>query len=236
MIYNDVSIAYLKGKKFSNSYSYKIRKQPHYVNIKQWHLSSILRKKKVIHFGCVDHIPLIEHKIKHNNYLHQIITESSKKCIGIDNNCEGIDFMKKKGFNNVLCIDIINDEIPEIISSEKWDYILLGEVLEHIDNPVTFLKTIHKKLNNIVKEIIITVPSALRINNFINGLKFKEDINTDHRYWFTPATLSKVVVNSGFSPNKSLMANSYVPVSFFTKILLKYFPMYCDTIVLSASF
>ena len=49
-------------------------------------------------------------------------------------------------YNNVLCADIINDDIPSL-KKEKWDYLIMGEILEHIDNPVSFLTKINEKYN-----------------------------------------------------------------------------------------
>jgi hypothetical protein len=74
---------------------------------------------------------------------------------------------------------------------------VMGEVLEHMDNPVTFLNIIHKKYAGNIDKLIITVPNAFGWPNFKNVFRHRECINTDHRYWFTPYTLGKIVVRAG---------------------------------------
>ncbi|MBE9547614.1 MAG: hypothetical protein IMF10_09025 [Proteobacteria bacterium] len=69
--------------------------------------------------------------------------------------------------------------------------------MEHVDNPVLFLDSIKRKYSKHIDKLIITVPNAFKIENFIF---IKNDniemINSDHRYWFTPYTLGKVVTRA----------------------------------------
>jgi hypothetical protein len=51
--------------------------------------------KRLIHVGCVDHMPIIEEKIRNNTWLHKLVTEAASECIGVDINKEGIEFMHK---------------------------------------------------------------------------------------------------------------------------------------------
>ena len=38
-------------------------------------------------------------------------------------------------------------------------------------------------------------------------MKYLEVINSDHRYWFTPYTISKILVSAGYNPEKIIYAN-----------------------------
>jgi len=191
-------IPYLTGDKFSNALNVEI-KELFAENQRVELIKNLCINKKVIHVGCVDHLPLIEDKIGKNTWLHKIITDVSTETIGIDINKEGIDYLSAKlKINNVIHADIISDEIPEV-SNKKWDYMILGEIVEHVDNPIHFLNKIKEKYQDIVGQIIITVPNIL----VKNRLKLMVDnsaelINTDHRFWFTPYTLTKVMYQAGF--------------------------------------
>ena len=84
---------------------------------------------------------------------------------------------------------------------------ILGEILEHVPNPVDFLKAITVKYYNKVKSIIITAPNAWgrkwekALNNNV------EFINSDHYYWFTPYTLGRVMIAGGIVPQSIYFAD-----------------------------
>lgn len=60
-----------------------------------------------------------------------------------------------------------------------------------------FLKSLKKGLGNNARELIVTAPNAIRWEKFKNLRKGIECINSDHRYWFTPYTLAKIVLETG---------------------------------------
>lgn len=199
-----------------------------------------MKNKSIIHLGCADHLDLIMKKISNNTWLHKILTENAAECIGIDINKEAIDYIKNNaGFSNVYYCDILNG-LPEEFSTKKWDYLILGEILEHVKNPSDFLEDIRAKYSGVIEKIIITVPNALRIENFKFALQNIEFINSDHYYWFTPYTLSKIVYQAGYKINEVYLANGF-PFSLKAQLRLKYyllqrFPLLRDTIVLEADF
>ena len=82
-----------------------------------------------------------------------------------------------------------------------------GEIIEHLDNPVNFLKAFKEKYGNNVERFIITVPSIYNTHQFTNMMNYKEIINSDHRFWFTPYTISKVLASAGYKPEKITYAN-----------------------------
>lgn len=157
-------------------------------------LRNICKNKKIIHVGCLDHIELIEEKLKMNTYLHSIISDVAEKCIGIDINKQGVENIKKQYLiSNIVYGDFTKD-IPSIIAKEKWDYVILADVLEHISNPEKFLRGISNncKKGGVCEKFVITVPYAFQYPNFENAIYNLEYINSDHRFWFTPYTLCKV--------------------------------------------
>lgn len=82
-------------------------------------------------------------------------------------------------------------------------------MLEHVDNPVQFLEAVNKNYREIVDKIIITVPNAFSIFNFMTALSGKEAINTDHRYFFTPYTLCKIAYMAGMMPEEIYYAEKW---------------------------
>jgi 2-polyprenyl-3-methyl-5-hydroxy-6-metoxy-1,4-benzoquinol methylase len=232
--------SYLSGSEFDNYRIFPLTiSNQTLLETRQDLLLKLVKGKKIIHIGCVDHLEIIEEKIKKNQWVHKLITEASDKCLGIDINEEGIEFLSNKlGFKNVIVHNVINDDpAPEIVK-EQWDFLVLGEILEHVDNPVEFLSALAEKYGKNVKGIIVTVPNAFNLNNFRNTLKNIEYINTDHRFWFTPYTLAKVFYRSGINPNEAYTC-LFEPASsrgMLSKIMLRRFPLLRDTLVMAGSF
>lgn len=198
MRFENKVLDYIANKIFSNGISVKIAEAELSIKSRFLLLENLVKNKNIIHLGCSDHLELIENKIANNTWLHKRLSDVAKVCLGIDINEAGTEYIKNKlGYINVQKADILSDEIIGI-EDTYWDYLVLGELLEHIDNPVSFLKTINDKYKNAISKIIITVPNAFCYQNFINTKKNLEQINSDHRYWFTPYTLAKILTLSGY--------------------------------------
>ncbi len=235
-------LKYLENKEFTNGLQVQVSKEEDSILSRLEILDEKLKNKKVIHMGCCDHIPLIEMKKKHNLWLHKRISDVADRCFGVDIDKEGIDYLQNKlGYADLVCADIRKDNIEEI-NNNKWDYIILGEILEHIDNPVEFLSSIKSKYAAHVEKMFVSVPNGFRYQNFVNSKYHLEIINSDHRFWFTPYTLAKIFTAAGFKVDEFFMCmekprelNFRKKLKKKNKRLLKY-PMFRDTILMSANF
>ena len=119
----------------------------------------------------------------------------------------------------------------------KIDYILIPDVIEHIGNPVEFLQAIRKRFKNNAEKVILTTPNGFRWDNFINSFKSKEVINTDHRFWFTPFTLSKIVsdaeykiISLGYFEHGKLLRRQIIK-----KFILSKYNAFRDTLIIEMS-
>lgn len=132
-------------------------------------------------------------------WLHGLLTKSCKNVLGVDINKEAIDYVKKIGVNNVIYCDITKPGNKDITAS-NWDYILFAEMIEHLPDPVGFLKSVAANYGGNVAKFIVTVPNAF-------GLPFvqlaisngEEKVNPDHKAWYTPYTLWKTLDSAGFN-------------------------------------
>lgn len=198
----------------------------------------IVDNKKVIHLGCTDHIEIINQKLNSGLYLHKQLSEVSKKCIGIDINTTTVQYIRERGFDNVIIGDITKPKISQI-ECEQWDFLLMAEILEHIDNPVEFLKDIVENYKHNINKIIITVPNAFGLIHMNNALSTgNEIVNSDHRYWFTPYTLWKVIHQAGLvlEDIKMCLYENSVGILGNNSKLLKEKPILLDTIVAVCSY
>ncbi len=241
MISFDNILPYLEGVKFSNHLLVNIGCSGFLSNkiiCRDEFLTNLCKNKKVLHIGFLDHIDLIEQKIKENLWLHAKLIESSKICYGLDIDANGINYVKKKfGIKNIYFADIFNMNIPSEIYQVDFDLVLLPDVIEHLNDPVLFLSRMKKCFQN-VEKLVITTPNAFRLQNFTNVLRGIEILNSDHRYWFTPYTLSKVVITAGFKKISIIYAeHRYTPRrKLLKKIILKKYPQLRDCIILKCRF
>lgn len=201
-------------------------------------LEKISKNKNVIHVGFADHLPAIDRKIKEGTWAHGRIKNAAKRALGVDINEEAINHVKSKNsIDDIFHYDIINDAPLKEILEQKWDVMILGEILEHVDNPVLFLKTIREKYHNNIKQLVITGPNAFDWANIKLLHKNTEFINTDHRYWFSPYTLAKMGVRAGYKFEKVEMCQAYdYSNGMIGNFLLKRFPILRDTIMIVLNF
>ena len=234
MKFSNEILEYLNGKKFSDGLHLRVVDKVTKPQKRIDFICNLIKDKKVIHIGFADHIPLIDEKIKNNTWLHKLIVDKAHLCIGLDIDQDAVKYVRDKyNFTDLFCADIITDEILPVIKGNMWDYMILGEILEHVDNPIYFLQKIREKYNGYAKELIISVPNALDLNNLRNIKTHKEYINTDHRYWFTPYTLAKNAMRAGYEVGDFQYVHSYMPEGFLWRYLLNKFPMLRETIVMT---
>ncbi len=85
--------------------------------------------------------------------------------------------------------DLLTDPVPE--SELRWaDRAVCSEVLEHLDDPVSFLQHVSPYLKAGCP-LLVTVPA---------GPRSALDRYIGHRRHFTPAALRNVLVDAGFEP------------------------------------
>ncbi|WP_459478700.1 class I SAM-dependent methyltransferase [Clostridium saccharoperbutylacetonicum] len=198
---NNKFMEYVKGNKldcldfgFKSNALYRLRNDV---------LKEIVRGKKVIHLGCCDHIEFIEDRIKTNTWLQRLLEGEAKEIVGVDINNEAVGVAQKYS-DKVILGDITNE--VETLSGKEWDILLMPDVLEHIANPAAFLKSIKEKHKNISK-LVVSVPNVFGFSERITKDNV-EGINSDHRYWFSPYTLIKVMYDAGFIAEKVILYDS----------------------------
>jgi hypothetical protein len=142
----------------------------------------------VLHLGCCDHLPLIQEKVKLGLYLHQNLCRSASMCVGVDTHVPGIRLLRELGFTEVYT----PDEAPD----REYDVCMLADVIEHVGDPVSFLRSMRRYR---FQRLVVITPNVFRWRNSLPG---GELVNTDHRFWFSPYTLCKVLVDAGYEPHQ----------------------------------
>lgn len=214
MIFNTEAMEYLCGKRFSNGFFFKMMQQCQ-IHERLSILKKISRGKVILHFGCCDHVEIIHEKIIKGRYLHKVLEEVSQKITGVDISKEGIMAMRSFGFENVY--------LPSEVPKNKYDILVLPDVIEHISDVQMFLTGLRQYD---FQQIVVTTPNAYRLANRMQYRR--ECVNTDHRYWFSPFTLAKVLVNAGYELEHMIFTDTPSRLNFIRNLFLKKFPLLQD--------
>jgi 2-polyprenyl-3-methyl-5-hydroxy-6-metoxy-1,4-benzoquinol methylase len=195
---------FLSGKRLHVGWRFKDLSVPAIAD-RMAYIRAICRGKKVLHIGCLDHEEILFSKVKNKSWLHGIVTEAAELCVGVDVNHAAYDRVRRElGLDNIRLLDLSQDSRSddlESLTKVDWDLILCPEILEHITNHRQFLENLYNIASPATK-LIITVPNAFSVANFINTLRRFEAVNSDHRYWFTSYTLCHLLVDHGWRPSE----------------------------------
>lgn len=207
--FSDSDHEYLDGTRFSNAHAFRgIRTPPEY------RADLIVRNaagKKVIDVGFADHIELVNDKRNRGEWLHDRVAQVAALVVGVDTNQAAVESVSELGVSNVFAVDLAEPITEPAIAERDFDLIILGEVLEHIGNPVGFLRSVVASLGRPNQQILITVPNAWSAVALINVFRGAEVVNTDHRFWFTPFTVAKVAIDAGLAVDRVETCLATVP-------------------------
>ena len=143
--------------------------------------------------GYIDDSDRTESWIKSGleNTLHYRSVKVSNKVTGIDINKFALDSMSKVCSGEYICVDIMADDFGNKVN-EKYDVILFGEILEHLDDFSTALAN----LRSVLKEdgiIVISTPNAFAIDRFIKMFLSYEAVHLEHTCYFSYFTLKRLM-------------------------------------------
>ena len=213
---------FLSGKTFSSGYRFDLGHSGRAPRRFE-RLVELCRGRHVLHVGCCDHLALIREKVAQGVYLHQNLCTVAARCVGMDISAPGVELLHELGFPEVYQ--------PDDVPDHDYDICLLADVIEHVGDVVAFLRSMRRYRFG---ELVVATPNAFRLRNFISR---GEVINTDHRYWFSPYTLCKVLADAGYAPQiVELCHNDHVTLQgALLARVLDWLPKYRDTLIVAAS-
>ncbi len=134
------------------------------------------------------------------SWLHEEISRNALHVDGIDNSAmvpaEGLT----TGPNATIRRgDIIDPEHLVAMLEYGPDVVVAGELIEHLENPLQFLKRLGgiKRLSG--KMLILSTPNATALHNFMIGLTRRESTHHDHLCILSYKTLTTLCMRAGFS-------------------------------------
>jgi hypothetical protein len=167
--------------------------------IREEYLVDISRGKKVLHFGFLDS-PFSEERIQSGELLHLKLKHVAAQLYGIDSDQASLDrYRQLTGDKNNSAGDI-QTEMQDGADSHAYDIILVPEILEHLGNPGRALANLKQLcVKGSGTRLCVTVPNAYYAGVFLAALDGDEIVHPEHYYYFSPATLRKLLHDAGFT-------------------------------------
>jgi 2-polyprenyl-3-methyl-5-hydroxy-6-metoxy-1,4-benzoquinol methylase len=184
------------------SFPLKSAPPPHYKKFEKyferWEFKKVLdfipfKNAKILDIGCGE------------GYFLKLAKEKGFEAFGIDFNEKAIEIAKEKfGLKNVYPYTI--EEFIEKFPNEKFDIICFFQLLEHLDDPLKFMKNIKK----ILKEngyIAFSLPNPKRFSLYFN-LREPWDFPPHHLTRWDEKSINKLLNITGFE----ILKKEYEPL------------------------
>jgi 2-polyprenyl-3-methyl-5-hydroxy-6-metoxy-1,4-benzoquinol methylase len=159
------------------------------------YICNLCKGKKVLHLGATD-APVTKEAIVSGRLLHNFLNDVCQEVVGLDISLEMINWLESQ--HGIKNIKYGNIEEAEHYPQGEFDYIVAGEILEHLSNPGNALDAIRRNTKNNTK-LIITVPNAYSFKGFVRAVGKHELIHPDHILHHSPYTLKALLERHGFS-------------------------------------
>ena len=144
--------------------------------------------KRCLDIGCV------EHDLSYTDrpsWKHKKIVDAASYVVGVDILEEYAKILTERGYDIRAC-DATSDEYL----GEKFDIVVMGDVIEHVENPVNLLRFAVRHLEDGGK-IVAKTPNPYYIDNIIKFAKGKDFVNFEHIAWYTPTMALELARRAG---------------------------------------
>lgn len=175
------------------------------------------KKLRILDIGCWD--GTLGYILKKEN--------SSIRIDGVDINQSALEVAKKHGYSKLYNLDLNDNNLNKI--KDKYDLIVLGDVLEHLINPENLLAVIRIKLtrNGIA---IVSLPNIAfikyRLLHLIGRWSYTESgiMDKTHLKFYTLKTMKEMFEKNKFSILKYRGYSAVPNIFWIVKKLGKYWP------------
>ena len=153
-------------------------------------IEPLIKNKKVLDLGVVDsrrkRNKTGERLEKLPNLLFRRICEINPDTMGVDIDEQGVVILREQGLKveaaNVMTMDL----------EQRFDVIIAGEIIEHLENPGIFLRNMAKHLKT-GGVLLVTTPNPFYFKQVWKIFRYnRPQVHEEHTCWFDPMTLSSL--------------------------------------------
>lgn len=162
-------------------------------------VAAACRGRSVLDLGAMDETAYAA-KRGRGTWLHEAIAGTATRVIGLDNSLE----IPEGGLSTASNAEIRRGDVMAL---DRWleanafapEVIVAGELIEHLPNPLAFLKSLAaiERLRGVT--LIITTPNATALHNVGIALLSRESTHHDHLCILSFKTLNTLCLRAGFA-------------------------------------
>jgi 2-polyprenyl-3-methyl-5-hydroxy-6-metoxy-1,4-benzoquinol methylase len=159
-------------------------------------LVELVRGRRVIDVGFADE-GMMAAKRARGAWLHEVVTEAARECIGIDSDEDAVRRAQELGFTAHVA-DVEDAAALRALALEPAEVVLAGELIEHLDRPGAFIDAV-APLVAPEGALVLTTPNGHSLTNLLGALAGRELVNPDHVAWYSWRTLVTLLGRRGWS-------------------------------------
>jgi Methyltransferase domain len=162
-------------------------------------VANACRGRAVLDLGAMDETAVTS-KRGRGTWLHEAIAATATRVIGIDNSAA----VPESGL-----VTSRNSEIRrgDVMAIDPWleanaftpEVVVAGEIIEHLPNPLQFLRSLAAIDRLRGCTLIVTTPNATAVHNVAVGLLSRESTHHDHLCILSYKTLNTLCRRAGFA-------------------------------------
>jgi SAM-dependent methyltransferase len=162
-------------------------------------IKKICAGKSVLHLGCTNW-PYTAEALEGDMLLHTELGKIASELYGFDYDQEGIDVLASRGVTNLYPADL--EKLDEVPLDRKFDVIIAGEMIEHLNNPGLFLNGIKRFMTPSTKLVVTTINAYCGLRFVLYGFRGNggsaEPVHPDHISYYSYSTLKLVLERHKF--------------------------------------
>ncbi len=157
----------------------------------------------------------------HTGYFARYLIDRGYKVLGVEKDADAAADARNEGVS-VICADISDPEILNTIT-QRFDVILLMDVIEHLEHPESTLRQL-KSLLTRTGRLLITGPNvaywAVRMHLLAGRWNYQETgiLDRTHLHFYTALTWKRLLNSSDYDVTDLEPAESMIP---FERLLIK---------------
>jgi len=157
-------------------------------------IDAFVDRRTVLDVGVVAHSMA---NVNSSEWLHGRIRKRARVCLGIDVLEEQVRLLSARGYR-VACVDAAS----EVDLGERFERVVLGEIMEHVDNPVRLLQFARRHLVS-GGEIFASTPNCFYVAHILESLKFNSTTqNAEHVGFIPPSAALELGRRAGLELHK----------------------------------
>ena len=176
---------------------------------------------RVLDVGCVDartgREDSAERVVRKANALHRQIVKLAPRTLGADIDEAGVKALNAAGYRCVAA------NAEEMDLGERFDVIVAGEVIEHLDNCGAFLRTMHRHLTPTGRLVISTPNPFYAAQTWKIWRHGMPQVHEDHTNWQDPLTLGRLLDRCDFEQESGYWVQSTPNAKAWKRHLRPYF-------------